>query len=71
MEIFSCVAYRTKIFYMIKKFRIALCALSLMSFVLVSCSGGETKTTTTDTTTVKADTTALDSASTRPVKSPD
>jgi hypothetical protein len=52
------------------KFNLAICFLALCTVVLISCSGSETKTTTTDSSEIKTDTTALDSASTRPVKGP-
>ncbi len=48
-------------------FQIMLAILAL-SFTMASCGGGGEKKETTDSTTIKMDTTKMDSASTRPVK---
>lgn len=60
-----------------KKSRIASIAIAgffvLTAFIFTGCNGGETKTNsvTSDTTKTKMDTTFTDSATTRPVKTPD
>jgi hypothetical protein len=66
----------------VSTFTAVLCFLVVSTFVFTSCSGGSDNKTAADTTTVQAapaadssaamqtDTTVLDSASTRPVKSP-